>query len=81
MSDSDNKLSNALAAIPVILMMTFANVIIATVMGMVTFMQLFMVYGWTKWSSSLVAILIAIAVHVYIRLQPNIRRYIDRRSQ
>jgi MFS superfamily sulfate permease-like transporter len=80
MLGSGDRLSNALAAIPVILMTTIANVIIATVMGMVTFMQLFWAYGVSRWPSTIVAVLVAIAVHVYIRLQPNIRNYIDRRS-
>jgi hypothetical protein len=81
MSTLHEKLSKALAVIPVILMTTILNVIIATVMGMVTFMQLIWVYGWSKWSATTVAILVAIAVHVYIMFQPKIRSYISRRSQ
>ena len=81
MSTLQASLSKALAVIPVILLTLVVNVLIATVMGMVTFMQLIWVYGWSKWSATTVAILVAIAVHVYIMLQPKIRSYISRRSQ
>jgi membrane protein YdbS with pleckstrin-like domain len=81
MSKLQDSLSKALAVVPVILMTTIINVVLATVMGMVTFMQLLLVYGWSRKSSLVVAILVAIAVHVYIVLQPKIRSYISTRSQ
>jgi membrane protein YdbS with pleckstrin-like domain len=78
---SNDKLTSALAVIPVILMVTFVNVLIASVMAGITFIQLVAVAGWSKGVSLGVAILIAIAVHAYIAFQPKIRRYIDTRSQ
>ena len=81
MSTLKDSLSKTLAVVPVILMTTIINVVLATVMGMVTFMQLFLVYGWAKKSSLVVAILVAIAVHVYIMFQPKIRSYISRKGQ
>jgi membrane protein YdbS with pleckstrin-like domain len=78
---SNEKLANALAVIPVIVMITFANVLIASIVSGFVFIQLVAVVGWSKWASLGVAILIAIAVHGYIVLQPKIRNYISRRSQ
>jgi hypothetical protein len=76
-----DKVSDALAVIPVIVMVTFANVLIASVMAGVTFIQLVAVAGWSKGVSLGVAILVAIAVHAYIVFQPKIRNYIDTRSR
>lgn len=76
-----DRVSNALAVIPVIVMVTLANVLIASVMAGVTFIQLVAVAGWSKGVSLGVAILVAIAVHAYIVFQPKIRNYIDTRSQ
>jgi hypothetical protein len=76
-----DKMANALAVIPVIVMVTLVNVLIASVMAGMTFIQLVAVAGWSKGVSLVVAILVAIAVHVYIVLQPKIRNYIDTRSQ
>jgi hypothetical protein len=78
MSSTGDKLLRLLAVIPVIMMMTFANVLIASVMAGVTFIQLVAVVGLSKGTSLGVAILVAIAVHSYIMLQPKIRNYIAR---
>lgn len=78
MSSTGDKLLRLLAVIPVIMMMTFANVLIASVMAGVTFIQLVAVVGLSKGTSLGVAILVAIAVHGYIMLQPKIRNYIAR---
>lgn len=75
------KLANALAVIPVIVMITFANVLIASIVSGFIFIQLVAVVGWSKGVSLGVAILVAIAVHAYIVFQPKIRNYISRRSQ
>ena len=58
-----DRVADALAVIPVILMVTFTNVLIASVMAGVTFIQLVAVAGWSKGVSLGVAILVAIAVH------------------
>lgn len=76
-----DKIANALAVIPVIIMVTLINVLIASVMGMMTFLQLMFVGGWTKAPAEILAILVAIAVYLYIWYQPKIRRYISTRSQ
>jgi hypothetical protein len=76
-----DRLASALAVIPVIVGVTLINVIIASVMGMVTFLQLLTVAGWSKLASEAVAILVAIAVMGYIWLQPKIRNYISGKEQ
>lgn len=81
MSTLYDKVSNALAVIPVIMFITFTNVIIASVMAGVTFIQLVAVLGWSKGLSLVVAILVAAAVHAYIVFQPKIRNYISARSK
>jgi len=78
---STEKLARALAVIPVIAMMTFANVLIASVVSGFVFIQLVAVVGWSKEVSLGVAVLVAIAVHVYIMLQPKIRNYISKESK
>jgi len=75
-----DKIATALAVIPVIIMVTLANVLIASVMAGMTFIQLVAVAGWSKNVSLGVAILVAIVVHAYIVFQPKIRKYIDTRS-
>ena len=75
------KLHKLLAVVPVIIMWTLANVLIAFVLAMVVGIQLVAVYGWNKPISLCVAVLVAIAVHLYIWGQPKIRRYISARSQ
>ena len=81
MNPNSDKLVNFLAAVPVIIMTTFANMLIALIVSAVIFLQLVSVYGWNRVVSLVTAILIAIAVHVYIWFQPKIRDYISRRSQ
>jgi len=78
MSSTSNKLLRLLAVIPVIMMMTFANVIIASVMAGLTFIHLTTEVGLSKGVSLGAAILVAIAVHAYIVYQPKIRNYITR---
>jgi len=75
-----DKVANALAVIPVIIMMTLVNVLIALVLSSEVLFYLINA-GVSKGVSLGVAILVAIAVTAYIRFQPNIRRYIDTRSQ
>lgn len=76
-----DKLANALDIIPVIIGTTLINVLIAFVMGLVTFLQLIAVAGWSKLPSEVTAVLVAVAVLAYIWLQPKIRSYIDSRSR
>lgn len=71
-----DKLAKALAVIPIIFGMVIINTVLASAMGMITFMQLFAVYGWNKGPSEVVAILVAVAVLAYIWYQPKIRSYI-----
>lgn len=74
----NSNLQILLRVIPVIVMWTFANVLIASVLAGVTFIQLVAVLGWSKSISLCVAILVAIAVNAYIMLQPKIRNYMVR---
>lgn len=76
-----DKVANALAVIPVIIMVALINVLIASVMGMMTFLQLMFVGGLSKAPAEILAILVAIAVYLYIWYQPKIRSYISTRSQ
>jgi len=76
-----DKVANALAVIPVIIMVTLINVLIASVMGMMVFLQLMFVGGLSKAPAEILAILVAIAVYLYIWYQPKIRSYISTRSQ
>lgn len=76
-----DKIANALAVIPVIIMLTLINVLIASVMGMMVFLQLMFVGGLSKAPAEILAILVAIAVYLYIWYQPKIRSYISTRSQ
>lgn len=76
----NDELSKALAVIPVIIMMTLADVLIASTISISAFLQLTLVYGISKGISLGVAVLVAMAVMAYIRFQPNMRRYIDTRS-
>jgi hypothetical protein len=75
------RLSKALAVIPVILITTIINVLMSSTLATIAFIQLVSVAQWDKYASLAIAVLIAIAVRVYIWLQPNIRNYIRVRSQ
>lgn len=74
----NNKLLHLLGVIPVICFWTFANVLIVSTMAGITFIELISVVGWGKQLSLFVAILVAIAVTVYIWFQPKIRTFISR---
>ena len=76
----NNGLANALAVIPVIIMLVFANTLIASALAGVVFVQLIAVAGWSKGTSLLAAVLVAVVVHAYIYLQPKIRSYVGARS-
>lgn len=80
MATRHNGLANALAVIPVIIMLVFANTLIASALAGVVFIQLLAIYGWSKGVSLGAALLIAVVVHAYIYLQPKIRGYISARS-
>lgn len=80
MSSFHKRLANTLAVLPVIILVTFTNVLIASVMAGATFLQLLTVLNWSKSSSLVVAILVAVAVYLYIIFQPKIRNYINVRS-
>ena len=73
-----SKLLRLLLVIPVLAMWMLANVIIASTMAGIVFIQLVAVAGWSKNASLGVAILTAIAVMIYISLQPKIRAYLSR---
>lgn len=81
MSELSDKLANLLAVTPVIILTTLANTFIAFVMAGFTFLELVSLAGWSKGFSLGAAILVAVAVHVYIACQPKIRNYIKARSQ
>ena len=74
-----DKILNVLAVLPVILMVTFTNVIVSFVLAGVTIWCLRDV-GWTNKSSLVIGVLVAVAVHAYIYFQPKIRGYISARS-
>jgi len=77
----DERLSNFLAALPVILLSTLFNVFIASVMGIMVFLQLQLVAEWPRSSSEAAALLMAVVTYLYIWWQPKIRNYISTRSQ
>ena len=77
-SSSGSKLAQLLAIIPVICLWVFANVIIASTLAGITFIQLMAVAGWSKQASEGAAILVAVAVFIYIWMQPKIRSFIAR---
>jgi hypothetical protein len=66
-----------LSVIPVLLLWTFANVLIASTMAGVVFLQLIVVDGWSKSASLIASVLTATAVIIYIWIQPKIRSYIQ----
>jgi hypothetical protein len=70
------QLTKILATLPIILMLTFANTLIASVMGIATFWQLNIVLGWSKPLAEATSLLIAVAAYAYIWWQPKIRTYI-----
>jgi len=80
MSVPNEGLSNLLAALPVIVITTMVNVFIASVMGIMTFLQLSLVAEWSKSLSEASGLLIAVATYLYIWGQPKIRNYISSRS-
>ena len=77
-SELGSKLLRLLAVVPMLVMWMLANVIISSTMAGLVFVQLFAVAGWSKNASLGMAILTAIAVMLYIWLQPKIRSYISR---
>jgi len=77
----NDKLTEALAVIPVIIMMTLIDVLIASIVSITFFLHLVLVMEISKGVSLGMAILVAIAVLAYIRFQPNMRKYIDTRSR
>lgn len=79
MSKTYDRLANLLAMLPVLLLTVFVNVFIAASTAGVVFLQL-IDSGWSKNLSCGVAVLVAIAVLIYIWLQPKIRNYIKVRS-
>lgn len=79
MPTTSEKLANLMAVLPVIIIMTFTNVIISFVMGMTAFLQLIWVVHCSKTMAEILAVLVAVAVHFYIWGQPIIRGYITRR--
>lgn len=76
MSSLYDKASNSIAVLPAIILMTFANVFIATTIAGVAFIQFVSIAGWSPQLSLIVAIFISIVIHLYIFLQPQIRNYI-----
>ena len=71
-----DKLAKLLAVVPIIFGMVIINTVLASAMGMLVFVQLLSVYGWSKLASEVVAILVAVAVLAYVYYQPKIRSYI-----
>lgn len=80
MTARNNGLADALAVIPVIIMLVLANTLIASALAGIVFIQLIAVVGWSKGVSLGAAVLVAVVVHLYIYLQPKIRGYISARS-
>ena len=78
---NNDKLSETLAVVPVIIMVTLVDVLIASIVSINTFLHCVLILNLSKPFSLGVAILVAIAVTAYIRLQPKIRKYIDTRSR
>lgn len=81
MSDlTDDKLQKLLTVIPVIIFNVLITTLISFVLACVTLIQLVAVVGWSREISLVVAILVAMAVNLYIWLQPMIRNFITRSS-
>lgn len=75
MESERSHINRWLAAIPAILLLTFANVLIGFTVSGVALIQL-LASGYNKYFALLVAILVAIAVHLYIIFNHKIRAYI-----
>jgi hypothetical protein len=80
-TDTRRSLSQLLAVLPIIIIKTMVDMIIAFALAMMVFMHLVLVAGWDKRVSEGVALLTATVVYLYIWLQPKIRNYISARSQ
>jgi hypothetical protein len=78
MSTIKSKLLQLLYVLPIIIAWTFINVLISSTIGAVVFIQLITVAQWSKTTSSVIAIAIAIFIHVYIFFQPYIRLLINK---
>ncbi len=81
MSFESEGLANVMAAYAVVLMTTFANVIISFIMGMAIFIQLRFVAELARVPSEMIAVLVAMATYLYIWYQPKIRNYVSTRSK
>lgn len=76
MSTISQKLFQLLSVLPFILAWTLVNTLISSVMAGVTFIQLISVAEWSKTTALITAIMVAIAIHIYLFLQPQIRSII-----
>ena len=81
MSKLPERMRNSLAVIPVIWMTTIIDTGISSFISISTFLHLVTISGYSKGLSLFIAILLAIAVYIYIVCQPNIRNYIKSRSE
>lgn len=76
MSTISNKLLQLLYVLPIIIAWTFINVLISATIAGVVFIQLLTVAEWNKTSSLIIAVAVAILIHIYLFLQPKIRSII-----
>ena len=80
MSPLANRIARLLAVVPAIFMMTMANVFIGFTVAGVVLLQM-ITNGVNKHVSLATAILVAVAVHLYIIFNHKIRAYINKHSQ
>jgi hypothetical protein len=75
MEDLRSKINRLLLVVPIIILLTFANVFIGMATAGVVLLQL-LSSGLDKYLSLAIAILIAIGVHAYIIFNHKLRNYI-----
>jgi hypothetical protein len=78
MSATSDKLLQLLSVLPIVIAWTLINALISSTIGAVIFIQLIAVAQWSKTTSSIVAIIAAIFIQIYIFLQPYIRLLINK---
>jgi hypothetical protein len=69
-------MTKVLGQLAVFVMVAFANAFIGTTIAIFVFYQLRFVFEYSQYISLAIAILVAVAVHFYILIQPKIRAYL-----
>lgn len=80
MSNRHSKLSTLLSVLPAILLLTFANVFISFTSAAVVLIQL-IANGANKYVALIVAIMVAVSIHLYIAFNHKLRNYIKKQGE